>query len=387
MAKKMKAVRRVVTGNDAQGKSIVSWDGDAPARHEGAVPGRGVTDYWVWNKTPQPLNGSADASLWPDEFPGPKGGGHLRTVHWLANHDVDGTVPPLVTPHAPVVSADGRSWDRGGGNNVTHSDMHKTESVDFGIVMEGERGLELDDITTVIRPGDIVIQVGAWHLWDSSRIGCLMAFDMISAEFDKQGLGLQEEEIPVMLAKPNQVLPAGVKPQRRIITIDKEPGKSSLVADSFSPDVILDPARPGFALQRMWVIDSHPARIVPETLHLPYVLVPPKTGTVLNVCTFPPDSNWSGKVSKAQVEAFYKSARASEICTSGTIPNHPYSQKSNTIDFCLVMEGEIFLILDTKEIHLRAGEFAVIRGGNHAWSNRSTQSATVAISSHDGVTE
>ena len=44
MAKKMKAVRRVVTGNDAQGKSIVSWDGDAPARHEGAVPGRGVTD-------------------------------------------------------------------------------------------------------------------------------------------------------------------------------------------------------------------------------------------------------------------------------------------------------------------------------------------------------
>jgi len=387
MAKKMKAVRRVVTGNDAQGKSIVSWDGDAPARHEGAVPGRGVTDYWVWNKTPQPLNGSADASLWPDEFPGPKGGGHLRTVHWLANHDVDGTVPPLVTPHAPVVSADGRSWDRGGGNNVTHSDMHKTESVDFGIVMEGERGLELDDITTVIRPGDIVIQVGAWHFLYSSRIGCLMAFDMISAEFDKQGLGLQEEEIPVMLAKPNQVLPDGVKPQRRIITIDKEPGKSSLVADSFSPDVILDPARPGFALQRMWVIDSHPARIVPETLHWPYVLVPPKTGTVLNVCTFPPDSNWSGKVSKAQVEAFYKSARASEICTSGTIPNHPYSQKSNTIDFCLVMEGEIFLILDTKEIHLKAGEFAVIRGGNHAWSNRSTQSATVAISSHDGVTE
>jgi uncharacterized cupin superfamily protein len=387
MAKKMKAVRRVVTGNDAQGKSVVSWDGDAPARHEGAVPGRGVTDYWVWNKTPQPLNGAADASLWPDEFPGPKGGGHVRTVHWLANDDVEGTVPPLVTPHAPVVSADRRSWDRGGGNGVTHSDMHKTESVDFGIVMEGERGLELDDVTIAIRPGDIVIQVGAWHLWDSSRIGCLMAFDMISAEFDQQGLGLQEEEIPVMLAKPNQVLPHGVKPQRRIITIDKEPGKSSLVADSFSPDVILDPARPGFALQRMWVIDSHPARIVPETLHLPYVLVPPKTGTVLNVCTFPPDSSWSGKVNKAQVEAFYKSARASEICTSGTIPNHPYSQKSNTIDFCLVTEGEIFLILDTKEVHLKKGEFAVIRGGNHAWSNRSSQSATVAISSHDGVTE
>lgn len=387
MAKKMKAVRRVVTGNDAKGKSIISWDGEAPARHESKFPGRGVTDYWVWNQTPQPLNGVEDASLWPDEFPGPKGGGHLRTVHWLANHDVDGEIPALVAPHAPIPVPDGRSWDRGGGNNVTVSDMHKTESVDFGIVLEGERGLELDNYKTVIRPGDIVIQVGAWHLWDSSRIGCLMGFDMISAQFDKQGLGLQEEDIPVMLPKPDQVLPSGVKPQRRIITIDKEPGKSSLVTDSFSPDVIVDPARPGFALQRMWVIDSHPAKIVPETLQLPNVLVPPQTGTVLNVFTFPPDANWGGKVSKEQVEAFYKSARAPEICTSGAIPNYPYSQKSNTVDFCLVTEGEIYLVLDEKETLLKAGEIAVVRGSNHAWSNRSNQPAIVAISSHDAITE
>jgi uncharacterized cupin superfamily protein len=265
--------------------------------------------------------------------------------------------------------------------------MHKTESVDFGIVLEGERGLVLDNYKTVIRPGDIVIQVGAWHLWDSSRIGCLMGFDMISAEFDREGLGLQEQDVPVMLPKPDQTLPSGVKPQRRIITIDKEPGKSSLVVDSFSPDVIVDLARPGFALQRMWVIDSHPAKIVPETLQLPNVLVPPKSGTVLNVFTFPPDSAWRGKVSKDQVEAFYKAARATEICTTGTIPNHPYSQKSETVDFCLVTEGEIFLVLDTKEMLLKAGEIAVIRGSNHTWSNRSNQPASVAISSHHAVKE
>ena len=57
MGKKMKAVRRVVTGNDGQGKSTITWEGEAPARHESKFPGRGVTDYWVWNKTPQPLNG------------------------------------------------------------------------------------------------------------------------------------------------------------------------------------------------------------------------------------------------------------------------------------------------------------------------------------------
>ena len=385
MTKKMKAVKRVVTGNDAQGKSIVCWDGDAPSRHESKVPGRGVTDYWVWRQTPQPINSTEDASLWPDEFPGPSGGGHLRTVHWLANHDVEGEIPPLITPHAPHISADGRSWDRGGGNNVTVSDMHKTESVDFGIVLEGERELVLDNYRTVIKPGDIVIQVGAWHLWDSSRIGCLMGFDMISAKFDDQGLGLQEVDVPVMLAKKDQTLPNGIKPQRRIITIDKEPGKSSLVADSFSPEVILDPARPGYALQRMWVIDSHPAKIVPETLQLPHVLIPPKTGTVLNAHHFPPDANWKGSANVSSAQEFYKGVDASQICTAGSIPNHPYSHKTSTVDFCLVTEGEIYLILDTQEILLKAGEIAVIRGSNHAWSNRSNTPAIVAISSHDAV--
>ena len=387
MPKKMKAIKRVVTGNDEQGKSLVSWEGDAPSRHESKVPGRGVTDYWVWRQTPQPLNGIEDASLWPDEFPGPKGGGHLRTVHWLANDDVEGEIPPLVTPHAPHISADKRSWDRGGGNNVTVSDMHKTESVDFGIVLEGERELVLDDYKTVIKPGDIVIQVGAWHLWDSSRIGCLMGFDMISAKFDDQGFGLQEIDVPVIVAKKDQILPRGVKPQRRIITIDKEPGKSTLVADSFSPIIITDPARPGYALQRMWVIDSHPAKIVPETLHLPNVLIPPKSGTVLNVHTFPPDDSNKIGASESNAKSFYKSVEALEICTAGSIRNHPYSQKSNTVDFCLVTEGEIFLVLDTKETHLKAGEIAVIRGSNHAWSNRSNAPAVVAISSHDAVIE
>ncbi|MEI7530433.1 MAG: hypothetical protein WCK52_00730 [Betaproteobacteria bacterium] len=387
MAKHMKPIRRVITGTDQQGKSIVNWEGIAPAVHESSFPGRGVTDFWVWNKSPQPLNGVDDAGLWPDEFPGPRGGGHLRTVHWLANDAVDGPIPPLVKPHAPIPAADKRTWDRGGGNNVTVSDTHKTESVDFGIVMEGERGLILDDYETVIKPGDIVIQVGAWHLWDSSRIGCLMAFEMISTKFDAAGHGIQEADPPVMLANPQQVLPEGVKPQRRIITIDKVPGKSTLVADSFSPVVIADPARPGFAIQRMWVIDSHPAKIVPETLHLPNILIPPKQGTVLNVFTFPPDSNWQGKVDKQAVEAFYKSVDAPHISTFGSMANHPYSQNSNTVDFCLVTEGEITLILDTKEIKLLKGEIAVIRGGNHAWCNRSNYPAVVSISSHDSVTE
>ena len=60
-------------------------------------------------------------------------------------------------------------------------------------------------------------------------------------------------------------------------------------------------------------------------------------------------------------------------------------QKTQTLDFCLVLEGEITLVLDTAEVHLKAGDTVVQRGTNHAWSNRSNQPCRVAFSSHDAT--
>ena len=67
-----------------------------------------------------------------------------------------------------------------------------------------------------------------------------------------------------------------LKPARRIVTIDKEPGKSCLVSDGPAPDVRFDPARPGYASARLWVAEGTPAPIVPETLHLPHTIEPPQ---------------------------------------------------------------------------------------------------------------
>jgi uncharacterized cupin superfamily protein len=50
----------------------------------------------------------------------------------------------------------------------------------------------------------------------------------------------------------------------------------------------------------------------------------------------------------------------------------------------VVLEGELHLVLDTAEVVLRAGDSIVQRGTRHAWSNRSTRPAVLAISSHDG---
>src|SRR4051812_218478 len=192
-------IRRVVTGNDANGRSRVIWDGPASGTHESNFPGRGHTDFWVWRETPPPLDGAEDAGTWNDEFPGPVGGGHLRVVHWLAK-------TPESPPNQPYKAPEqhGRTWDRGGGNHYNRSYMHKTKSLDYGILLSGEREMELDDAKLVLKPGDTVIDVGAWHLWDSSKTGCLMAFDMFEAEFADGPAGTVQGNDPVMKAKPDR---------------------------------------------------------------------------------------------------------------------------------------------------------------------------------------
>jgi len=384
MATGLKPIRRVVTGNDERGRSRVTWDGPAPNAHEASMGvGRGHTDLWVWNENPAPLSGSNDDGNLDYIFPGPDNGGHLRAVQGPArpadydaakDRDVVPAHPPQLRPNAT------RVWDRGG-NNFYSSAMHKTQTIDYGIMLMGERELILDDCTLVMKPGDIVVQVGAWHQWSFPK-GAVMAFDMFAARFvdGPQGLA-QGKDVPIRTAPR---LPDGVKPARRIVTIDREPGLGVLVSDGPAPDVRTDPARPGYASARLWVTDSHPAKIVFETLHLPHTLEPPDRGTVCRVVTIPPDDGWKGKIGAAEVQAFFRAMGSPGASTYSPLSPHPYMQKTRTLEFCLVLEGEIVLVLDTQEVHLKAGEIVVQRGTNHAWSNRSAGPAVVAIASHDG---
>jgi uncharacterized cupin superfamily protein len=385
MAGGLKAIRRVVTGNDERGRSRVVWDGPAPNSHEASMgSGRGHTDLWVWNETPAPLSGMNDDGDLKYAFCGPANGGHFRVVQARPRPDDYDAAKDrdVVPPHPPQPRPGGRgTWDRGG-NNAYSSAMHKTETVDYGIVMAGERGLILDDCELTMQPGDIVIQVGAWHQWTMPK-GAMMAFDMIGAHFVDGAAGLAQGNDQPMRTVAK--LPDGVRPTRRIVTIDREPGKSSLVADGPAPDVRIDRARPGYACARLWVTDSTPAKIVYETLHLPYTLEPPPRGSVCRVETFPPDDAWKGKVGSSQVQAFYRDIGSPGASTYSPLAPHPYMQKTRTLDFCIVLDGEIVLVLDAQEVALKTGDVVVQRGTHHAWSNRSTRPAVVSIASHDAA--
>ena len=181
-------------------------------------------------------------------------------------------------------------------------------------------------------------------------------------------------------------MPSLAKPVRRIVVVD-ENDRSKVISDGPTPDVRTDPARPGFASHRLWVTDRTPIPLknVRESLSTPHRLEPPPGGSVCRIVTFPPDASFSGKVSGREVRAYFAAMGSPGASTySGQAP-HPYMQKTRTLDFCLVLEGEITLVLDSEEVQLKAGDTVVQRGTNHAWSNRSDEPCIVAISSHDAM--
>jgi mannose-6-phosphate isomerase-like protein (cupin superfamily) len=175
---------------------------------------------------------------------------------------------------------------------------------------------------------------------------------------------------------------------RRIVTIDDESGRSFVVADGPAPDVRSDPARPGFASARIWVTQSSPARVAQfrdPVMLFPHTLEPPRRGSVCRIITFPPDEVFGGKVGAREVETYFRTMGSPGASTYSSRAPHPYMQKTRTLDFCLVLEGEITLVLDTAEVHLKVGDTVVQRGTNHAWSNRSNSPCRIAVSSHDAA--
>jgi mannose-6-phosphate isomerase-like protein (cupin superfamily) len=171
---------------------------------------------------------------------------------------------------------------------------------------------------------------------------------------------------------------------QRIVVVD-EGEHSRVISEGASPDVQKDPARPGFSSARMWVTDRTPARLknLRESLDAPHTLEPPAGGSVCRIVTFPPDATFLQKVGKQEVQAFFTAMGSPGASTYSDQALHPYMQKTRTIDLCLVLDGEITLVLDRDEVHLKVGDTVVQRGTNHAWSNRSNRPCTVAISSHD----
>jgi quercetin dioxygenase-like cupin family protein len=126
--------RRVVTGHDASGRGVVVSDGPAPVSRQ-VADGASFYELWATTSSPAPIEGAETEPVTPSDPVGPPPGGtRVRVVD----------MPP-----------------------GARSPMHRTESVDYGIVLAGTLTLVLDGQETTIGPGDLVVQRGTDHAWEN----------------------------------------------------------------------------------------------------------------------------------------------------------------------------------------------------------------------------
>ena len=176
---------------------------------------------------------------------------------------------------------------------------------------------------------------------------------------------------------------------RRLISADHRSGPragtSYALADGPVEKVLRDPARPGFTSTRIWVTDATPANMhrLDVIERIPDALEPPRGGSVFRLYTIPPDAGWINSITREKVVAYFATAGSPQASRYSANAPHPYMQQTRTLDLCVVLEGEITLVLDNEEVELAAGDTVVQRGTNHAWSNRSDQPCVIAVSSHD----
>ena len=138
--------RRVVTGHDAAGKAIVTIDDILPGRS--MRPGVTAAVAWTSEGFPIDNNGNAD-----------EGKRQTGTTH------ANGSVFRIIE-FAP-------------GNGPRN---HRTDSLDYAVVLSGEIDMDLDGVETHLKPGDVIVQRGTIHNWiNRGTEPCVIAFVLIAA--------------------------------------------------------------------------------------------------------------------------------------------------------------------------------------------------------------
>ena len=162
---------------------------------------------------------------------------------------------------------------------------------------------------------------------------------------------------------------------RRVLTGHDAEGKSTFIADGEAPNVKEMASMPGLALTDLWETGAAPASnegdkdAAARTVRLE----PPRNGTILRIVEFPPDSAWR---ESADAKAAFKSIGAGHVKDKGS--SDPMMHKTNTVDYIIVLKGEIYAIMEQGEKLLRAGDILVQRGTNHSWSVRGSEPCIVA---------
>ena len=174
---------------------------------------------------------------------------------------------------------------------------------------------------------------------------------------------------------------------RRIVTGHDATGRSIVTHDGRAPSVHTNPKRVGYVLTQLWATDRTPAAVdnEPDPTTMPLKLEPPKNGSVVRIVEFGPEGDWLERLSTDDTKVAWGALGTSTASTNTRgDARHPFMHRTESVDYGLVLDGEITLVLDAAEVTMKAGDFLVERGTNHAWANRSGKPCRILFVLIDG---
>ncbi|OBW42323.1 Cupin domain protein [Chryseobacterium sp. MOF25P] len=138
---------------------------------------------------------------------------------------------------------------------------------------------------------------------------------------------------------------------RRIVT-GIENGRSTIIEDQQVGNVVEH--LPGLIISDIWNTQKMPASLNLET-QIPNTGFPktPKNGTYFRYVSIPPDKDLGVEFKAGEP--------------------HPMMHQTQTLDYIIILSGELYLIMEEGETLLKAGDIVIQRGTDHAWSNRSDE--------------
>lgn len=173
-------------------------------------------------------------------------------------------------------------------------------------------------------------------------------------------------------------MPQELRPVRRIVTGVDSQGRSCIVDDGESPATRTVAERPGYRSANIWRTVGNPTPIAaPDSVVEQRGVAPPPGGTVLRVIDIPPESP-DPELRRRQIAATF-AALFGDARRDGDTAIHPGMHATDTVDYAIVIEGELTAILETEQTVLRPGDILVQRGTEHAWANRSGATVRVAF--------
>lgn len=167
---------------------------------------------------------------------------------------------------------------------------------------------------------------------------------------------------------------APVPEVRRVVTGLDASGKAIIQYDSKVPLKSLRSPNPA---GEMWVTDKSlpDFNFKDDRAQTKVGLVPPNGGTIFRIVDFPPTP---AGVANMDMNTMMKVV-GDHAPQKGLPPRHPMMHRTRSLDYAIIMSGEIDMLMDEGEVHLKAGDVIVQQATNHAWVNRGTAPCRIAF--------